>query len=322
VIIARRLLWRLGCVLAGLAVVAWLLHALGPSRVAGYLVKLGPGFLFVLAAYGAAMVLYSLPFGMVLPETARPSVWGLLASRNAAVAVNAATPFLGLGGEPVRLLWIDPTRRSDGVAGIAVDRAAFFAASAIFLVFGAIAGVAIVPLPRWVAISFLAIAGLILGGAIALYFIQRHSGALQPLARLVRLIAPKRGARLVELAASVDAQIRTLHEERPGRFSLAIATHFAGRITAVLEVLVAARLLGVHLSPTGAFLFCALPLAMDVFFSMIPSQIGLNEGAGALVAGALGLDPAAGVAIAFVQRLRQVAFVSLGFGLLSARRSR
>ena len=51
--------------------------------------------------------------------------------------------------------------------------------------------------------------------------------------------------------------------------------------------------------------------------SFVPGQIGLQEGASALVAAALGIGPATGIALVFLQRLRQLVFVPLA-GLLIA----
>jgi hypothetical protein len=64
-------------------------------------------------------------------------------------------------------------------------------------------------------------------------------------------------------------------------------------------------------------IFIAIPVALSVVGTFVPGQIGLQEGASALVAAALGIGPATGIALVFLQRLRQLVFVPLA-GLLIA----
>ena len=311
---------RGGLALAGLATVFALGHALGWSRIAERLGSVGAWFGLVLAAYVGATLLYSLPLGMLLPR--RPPVIELLASRLAAVSVNAATPFLGVGGEPVRLLLLPPgDRRPAGFAALVVDRSAFLGASALFLALGAMVAGASVRLPTAVRVALPAAGAVALGLAAALYLTQRRGGVTRPVARLLARLT-RHGARFVDGAGEIDQRVRALHAGDPARFGRMMAIHFAGRAMTLVEVIIAARLLGLTLGATGALLFATLPLAVDLAFSLVPSQLGIHEGSIALLAMALGLDPAAGVALVFLQRLRQLVFVAIGFALLAARRSR
>jgi hypothetical protein len=312
---------RVAGVAAGLAVVALLVLGLGLERIGAHLKLIGGGFAWVLVAYLASNVVYALPFALVLPRDTRPKLGALIVSRLAAVSVNAATPFLGVGGEPVRLLWLPPPARKPGVAALVVDRSAFLGASALFLAAGSVVAATRLHLPPAGLWALVGLALLALGLAAVLYRLQSAGGGVTaPLARIAGWFARHRAQRLAEEAREIDSRIRLLHTHEPGRFAAAIGLHLAGRLFTIAEVLVASHLLGFHLGAGGALIFASVPLAVDLAFSMIPSQIGVHEGSAALLAVALGLDPAAGVALAFVQRLRQVVFVSLGFALLATRR--
>lgn len=304
---------------AGLLVVALLVRALGAGHIAAYVGRVGAGMSWLMAAYLVANLFYAAPFGLLLPRAARPSWGALLASRFAAVSVNAATPFLGVGGEPARLLWLAPTQRRRAVAALFVDRGAFLAASALFLLAGVVTAVVRIPLPRAAKAALVAVALLAVAAAAALYRLQRRGGVAQPLARFLALFAPRHRERLTRPARELDDHIRDLHLDGGWRFGAALALHLGGRAAGALEVYAGARLLGLPVGAEGTLVLAALPLAVDFAFSMVPSQIGLHEGATALLAGALGLDPAAGVALAFLQRVRQVVFVTLGFVLLTLR---
>jgi uncharacterized membrane protein YbhN (UPF0104 family) len=82
-------------------------------------------------------------------------------------------------------------------------------------------------------------------------------------------------------------------------------------------------LLSLHAPATlvHVLVLSSVPIATSVFASAIPSQIGVQEGAQALVCGALGLDPALGLVLVLLQRARQLAFVPLTLILLGAARS-
>lgn len=131
----RRAARRIGRGLAlvgGVVVVALLVRALGAGRIADYLREVGPGFALLPLCYLGATVLYALPLGVVLETRPRPPLRSLLAGHIAALSVNAATPLLGVGGEPVRLLWLPKALRRRAVAGLVVDRGAYLLASALF----------------------------------------------------------------------------------------------------------------------------------------------------------------------------------------------
>ena len=312
---------RAAAAVAGVAVVALLVRSLGPSRIAEQIGRVRGGFLWMLGAYLAANVAYAAPLGLVLPRPLRPSPLGLLASRLAAVAVNASTPFLGVGGEPARLLWMAPGRREAGVTALVIDRSAFLAGSALFLVGGALASLRIA-LPRTAKVAIVSLAALAMALVLALLALQRRGGVATPVARLLGLVLRRRRAALLEHAAAIDAQVRALHLARPERLAAAVALHLVGRLLGALEVLAGARLLGMGVGLEGAYVLAAVPVVVDLVFSMVPSQIGIYEGTNALLASALGVDPAAGVALAFLQRLRQLVFVTLGFALLALGRPR
>lgn len=301
-------------------VVALLVRALGPARLAQHLHQVGGGFLWLLGAYLLANLAYALPLGVVLPVGARPSKLGLVASRLAAVSVNAATPFLGVGGEPVRLLWLRPGRRRPGVAALLVDRSAFLVASALFLFVGALVALRL-PLPRSIRLPLIAIAAVVLSLVLLLCLLQRRGGVAAPVARLAAVFSRRRAAELAAKARALDAEVRDLHVGRPIRFVAAVALHFAGRCFGGLEVLAATRVLHMGVGLGGTLVLATVPLVIDLAFSMVPSQVGVYEGTHAVLAGALGVDPAAGVALVVLQRLRQVIFVGAGFAILLLRRT-
>ena len=82
-----------------------------------------------------------------------------LAQGRSAAAINAATPLLGLGGEPVRLLWLRAGERKAGLAALVVDRSAYLVSGAIAMAAGVGVGLPLLPLQPWM---FVLLAALLL----------------------------------------------------------------------------------------------------------------------------------------------------------------
>ena len=101
------------------------------------------------------------------------------------------------------------------------------------------------------------------------------------------------------------------------RIAGGFALHLCARLLLAAEIFAGLHILGAHVGPMETLIFIAIPIGLSVIGTFVPGQIGLQEGASALVAAALGIGPATGIALVFLQRLRQLVFVPLA-GLLIA----
>lgn len=98
--------------------------------------------------------------------------------------------------------------------------------------------------------------------------------------------------------------------------------HVLGRAVLGVEVYIALWSLDAPTLVRHAVVLATVPVVTSLFASAIPSQIGVQEGAQALACAALGFDPALGLALVLLQRLRQLAFVPLTPLLIAGARSR
>jgi len=99
---------------------------------------------------------------------------------------------------------------------------------------------------------------------------------------------------------------------------LTLLLHLVARVVSSAEVLVALWSLHAPTRLADAVVLSSVPIATSLVASSIPSQVGVQEGAQAFVCSALGFDPALGLVLVLLQRLRQLAFVPLTLLLLSA----
>jgi hypothetical protein len=309
---------RAASTVVGAGLFALLVARIGWTEIVSRLSGVGSGMLWLFAAYAAGTAVGGVPWWLVLPRAARPRVGAAIASRFAASGVNALIPIVGVGGEPCRLLWVGPHHRAAAAGAIALDRALFMAASGIFLAVGVAATLAVPRFDGGYQAAALAVALITLVGAVALGVVVARRGLG---ARVEAFVSG--GGRAGGMAGVVGhAAARRESRPRAGRGAVvaALALHVCGRALLAAEVAAALWLLGADADIVTTLVLAAVPVALGAVGWLVPSQLGVQEGAQALVCAALGLDPALGVAVVLLQRIRQVVFVMVALALLVERR--
>lgn len=314
-----RTLLRFLPLLIGLLLLPLFVARVGLSSILAQLQQLGPGALWILLPYAAGTALSAAPWAWLLPPRQRPG-WGqTVAGRFAASGANALLPFFGLAGEPCRLLWLERSARAEGLAAIVIDRLLYNAAGGVLLL-AATAAAATTPLPGRLIAAGVGAALLIL--ALSAFTVRaisrwRIGGGVQRVLRRI-LGSAVRGSALGE---QVDRALQQLARERSQALLPAQLLHCVARAVLCMEVYLVLRSLHAPATLAHVLVLSSVPIATSVFASAIPSQIGVQEGAQALVCAALGLDPALGLVLVLLQRARQLAFVPLTLILLGAARS-
>jgi lysylphosphatidylglycerol synthase-like protein len=305
--------------LIGVLLLPLFVARIGLQSIIAELHQLGPQVLWILAPYAAGTALSAAPWAWLLPQQLRPGRGQTVAGRFAASGANALLPFFGLAGEPCRLLWLDRSARAEGLAAIVIDRLLYNAAGGVLLLVAAAAARS-TPLPVQLVVAGIGAALLIIAlSAFTLHAITRWRIG-RGVERVLRRILGS-AVRESALGEQVDAALRQMARQRSRVLLPAQVQHCLARAVMCVEVYVVLR--GLHAPATLAhvLVLSSVPVATSVFASAIPSQIGVQEGAQALVCGALGLDPALGLVLVLLQRARQLAFVPLTLVLLGAARS-
>ena len=314
-----RAMLRLLPLLIGVLLLPLFVARIGMQPILGELHQLGPGVLWILAPYAAGTALSAPPWAWLLPPVQRPG-WGkTLAGRFAASGANALLPFFGLAGEPCRLLWLERSARAEGLAAIVIDRLLYNAAGGVLLLVAAAAAWTTPLAVHWIAAGAGAAVLILALSAFTLHAITRWRIGRGVQRVLRRILGP--GVRESALGERVDEALRQMARERSRALLPAQLQHCLARAVMCLEVYLVLRSLHAPATLVHVLVLSSVPVATSVFASAIPSQIGVQEGAQALVCGALGLDPALGLVLVLLQRGRQLAFVPLTLILLAAARS-
>lgn len=295
-------------VLLGLCLaVAAVLHV-GADALVTHLSRIGPEAIWLLGPYAAGTSVGAFPWRWLLPKGVSVGVGAVVASRFAASGANALLPFFGLAGEPARLLWLAPGARPAGTAALVIDRVVYNSSSAVFLLFGAIVAARYTSLPSALAATAGLTAVVILALTLFICWGVARFGVGNRLQRALRHLLGKTYAPN-EFGSRVDQDIRRVLSEEHAAIGLGFAVHFVGRVLLALEAQVALWVLDAPSTLAMAMVVASVPVATSLVASSIPSQVGVQESAHMLVCGALGLDPAVGVALSVLQRMRQLVFV-------------
>lgn len=316
----RSKILRLAILVAALLLLGALIARLGPAEIAGQLVRAGPGVVWMIAIYLLGTAIGAVPWYLLLPPGVRPRLVGAVAGRVAASGANAILPLLGIGGEPVRLLWLSSEARTAGVAAIIVDRLVYAAASAMFLVAGVVAVIETTDFPTtYVIAAALAATALVLLTAIGVWVAARHRMAGR-IHRWIRRLRKRAVPSPQGFGEQVDEHVQRILVGRHRAPWLSLLLHLLGRVVLGAEVYVGFQLLDVALSPSEALIFASVPVLLAFVGAVVPSQIGVQEGAQTLVAVALGVPSSAAISVVLLQRIRQLVSVSLAWILIAAMR--
>jgi hypothetical protein len=313
-------------VIVGLGFVVVGVKWTGVAAIRAAMSQVGGNIGWLFAAYAAGTAVAAIPWRRLLPPWLHPSWGATLASRFAASGLNALLPFFGLG-EAARLLWLPRGQKSPGLAALVVDRLLFLAAGMPILIAAALAATRVPAVPRSYEVAALASAAIITV-AVATVAVGAARGRLVGKLRWALVVfgvppAANNGANgsKGDDINPIDNPIdRGLHAVLTGPrrpIVVGFALHLAARLLLALEIYAGLKILGANVGPLGTLIFIAIPVGLSVIGTFVPGQIGLQEGACALVAAALGIGPATGIALVFLQRLRQLVFVPLA-GLLIA----
>lgn len=312
---------RVAGIIVGLACVVVGVRWTGVGAIRAALSRAGGNIAWMFVAYAAGTAVAAIPWRQLLPPWLRPSWGATLTSRFAASGVNALLPFFGLG-EAARMLWLPRGQRTPGLAALVIDRLLFLAAGTPILVLAALVATRVPGVPRSYEVAALVSAGII-SIAVAAVAVGAATGRMVGKLRwaLVLFGVPPTNGKGKEATGDdlnpVDRELHALLTGPRAPILRGFLLHTVARLLLALEIYAGLKILGAQVGPAGTLIFIAIPVGLSVIGTFVPGQIGLQEGACALVAAALGIGPATGIALVFLQRLRQLVFVPLA-GLLIA----
>jgi hypothetical protein len=242
-------------------------------------------------------------------------------------AVNYATPFVALGGEPLKVAaaaqWIGTDRAATSVVSFRITHTL-----GQMLFWLAAVPVAWMLLPHTVAThTFLVLGALVFATiASAMIMLFRHGLAVRALDTAARIPLLRRLSPRIErfrpTLEHIDGQLAALTEAERPRLIMAAAAEFVGRCVAVLEFYVIAHVEGLPIHYPTAFVIGAFSQFVIILTIFIPFELGSREGGLYAIYDLLGLPPALGVYAGVVSRLREFVWIGIGLTMVWAVKQR
>jgi putative membrane protein len=300
--------------IGGLVLLGFLIRELGVRDVLANLRLVGWGIVPIVLQESLAYLANTLGW-MAAFSSPRPAIplAQLLAARVAGDAVNYVTPTASLGGEFVRTRFLRGQGTSTAiVASVAVAKLSQTVGQISFVIIGLAVVLDDTPLPAGVRHGLLLGLGAFSALVIGLIFVQRH-GMFAPLLRAAqRLGLSARAPELTRRLQHLDEEIARFHGAANGGFFLSTAGFFTGWALGVVEIYLILWFLGVPVTVHRALTIEVLSVAIDAAFFFVPAKAGTQEGGKVLIFTVLGLDPAKGLALGILRRIRELTWASLG----------
>jgi len=305
--------------LGGIALLAFLIRELGPSHVLANLSLVGWGMVPIIGQEAVAFLANTMGWFAAFPTPSPPiSFRQLLAARIAGDAVNYVTPTATLGGEFVRTRFLRGyATDTQLVASVAVAKLGQTIGQIAFVIVGLAIILDDTPLPAPIRHGILAGLAAFSAMAIGLLLAQRR-GMFTPIVRLAqRLGLPARAPEFMHHLQHLDDEIARFHGNGNGAFVLSSASFFVGWAMGVVEIYLILWFLGVPVSVHRALTIEVLSVAIDGMLFFVPLKAGTQEGGKVLIFTLLGLDPAKGLALGILRRIRELTWASIGLLILS-----
>lgn len=240
--------------------------------------------------------------------------------------INYATPWLSVGGEPLKVAGSSPYLGRDRAVGSVVGFRFLHALSHLIVFLLAIIPAAIL-LPHTPAmLGALAVTFIVLAIAASFLLSQHRAGIFERgIALLYRLGPLRRIATRLErhrpLLQRLDTELTAVHRAGGGHFAGALAIELLGRVTCTFEYLIILYGLGMGVDVWRGFVIANMSSLITNLFFFVPFEMGSKEGGSYAIFALLGLNPALGTTAALLSRMREMVWMLIGVAsvLLSPR---
>ena len=310
---------EIASLIAGLALLAYLIKRTGLDEIARYFQLMGWGFALILALSAVRNLLRAGSWYFSIDPRHRDlSFWSLTNVMLAGEAIKYLTATGPLLGEPAKAAMV---RRQvpllAGFSSIVVENLIYNLSVALFMFAGLPALATLVEVPaRLKMAGYIFAAVTVLAILVAWISIRGRSFVF---ARLLERLSRARAGKSerIETAASrtrsLEESIYSFYEQRRGAFFLILGLNMAAHLINVIEVYVILALIEQPASLSAGFVVESVTKIINAAFFFVPTRAGVYESGNEFVLQALGMSAGAGIALAIIRKLR--AFVWAGYGL-------
>ena len=312
----------LGLVASG-ALFVYVVARANPEVILDKIRLLKWGFVMLILLSGIRSALRTIAWSYCVQTTGQhPRVFDLIAPRLVGEALNDAMPLGPVLGETAKVIGISQfIPLQAGASSVVIEDLMYGLAALTFMLSGIALGLFSLTTPRafqWMAASLLM--GLLAVALTAHWTTRRRISVLGGLLDFLRRAGVKWGflERHQAQVRAVEKDIGEFWEAQRGLFAFVFVVEFATNFTGIAEAYLILKVTAAHASLTAAYVVEAANRAIQLVFSFVPFQLGIQEGAAAATLEAFGYAASEGVSLAILRKIRTVFWTALGL-LLAAR---
>jgi uncharacterized protein (TIRG00374 family) len=307
-------------ILAGSAIVVWLVWEVGPATLIAELRKLSWRLPLILLPQVVTNVLKTVGWGAAFPRR-RPRFGLLFPVRLAGEAVNETTPTGTMGGEALKAFLLvrmgAGVTVEDALVSVVVAKTALVAALAAFIA-GTLGLAWAVGTTSSGMLSLLALLAAYMGLSTAGFVWLQVRGVFRLGGRALAWMGL--GTRVAEGADRLEADLRWFYRKRRGAVAVVVALSLVGWGAGALETWLMLLLLESPVSLLTALVIEAGATGVRGVGFLIPGSIGILEGGLVGIFAMLGLGSSTGLAFSVGRRFREGVWILIGYACLAVMR--
>jgi uncharacterized protein (TIRG00374 family) len=301
----------------GAGLFGYLIWQARPDRLWENAVKLGWGFIWVLAAAGISHVFKTWAWRLTLDghkhKVSFPRLLGLRLGAEAAGQLGIVGQTFG---DSVRVARLSPdVPKANGLASVTLDRGLYFATGIIVLVAGLVGALPVLShshtLRLYVSLFAVILSTFLL---LTLLAVRKRWQVISKSARFFAKVPFLK--RWIEteyvLIQSVENALLDFHHNSTGAFWGSFFLTLASHCMSVIEVCLVLRLMGVKFGLLSALAIEAMTKLVNLVGSINPGNFGTFEGGNILIAKMFGLSTPIGLTLGLARRMRALFWTAVG----------
>jgi uncharacterized protein (TIRG00374 family) len=296
---------------------AYLVWRAGPGKLWQNLVKLGWGFLWVLALTGVSHIARTWAWRLTLEDykykISFPRLLGLRLGAEAAGQLGIVGQTVG---DSIRVSQLSPEIPTDNaLASVTLERGLYIASGILVLIAGLVAALPMLwhsrVLRLYASLSVLVLIAFLL---VTLLAVGKRWPVISGSARFLSRVSFLKNwiESRIALIESVENKLLDFHHNAPRAFWISFSLNLASHCMAVAEVCLVLWLMGVKFGVISALVVEAMTKLVNLVGTINPGNFGTFEGGTMLIGKMLGLTGATGLALGLASRLQAFIWAALG----------
>lgn len=314
---AARLPLRILAGFLGAVLFGYLIWQAGPDRLWENAVKLGCGFIWVLAAAGISHVFKTWAWRLTLDDykhkVSFPRLLGLRLGAEAAGQLGIVGQTFG---DSLRVARLSPDiPKANGLASVTLDRGLYLATGIIVLVAGLVGALPMLSHSHTLRL-YASLLAVILSTFLLLILlaVRKRWQVISKSARFLAKVPFLKKWIETEyvLIQSVENALLDFHHNSTGAFWKSFFLTLASHFMSVMEVCLVLRLMGVKFGLLSSLAIEAMTKLVNLVGSINPGNFGTFEGGNILIAKMFGLSAPIGLTLGLARRMRALFWTAVG----------